>query len=97
MAALTACGKGLHPTAPVKTADLLAIYRVRLRRWRDDGAPECLGLPEFVSALESCGQDKLVVAEYQAPGYVFVLLLPTALDRLVACVMIEASSDGGRP
>jgi hypothetical protein len=59
----------------VAVRDLVAIYRARLRLWRESGNPPCTGMPEFVAALEAEPQDaRVMLGEIDdGPRHVVVL------------------------
>ena len=81
-------GQHLRATSRVSAPQLLRIYQVRLQRWKDEGIPVCVGMPEFVAALEGAGKAAVVVARYSYNEQAFVVLLSGELDAMLGCIAI---------
>jgi hypothetical protein len=88
VAAAESRGEPLRATASVKASDLLETYRVRRQRWWDEGLPECVGLPEFVDALERLGGVDVVIADYPGGDRSFVVLVTADLTEMAGCIAI---------
>src|SRR5437016_5187270 len=54
--AFAAAPADVTATKPAIASELLPTYQVRLERWRREGLPPSVGLPEFLDALERIGE-----------------------------------------
>ena len=91
LAALSHSHTGVSAESEVIASELLPAYRVRLRRWQDEGVPPSDGIPEFVDAIRRSGNEAVVVAPWHEGAANFGLLLSADMTCLLAAIRFHSS------